>query len=44
MYQVTEGPGAEGWPVWALGGRIYFVSERPEGRAIWSLLPPEVKG
>jgi len=44
MYRITSGPGTEATPVWGLGGRIYFASDRRDGAGIWSLLPPEVEG
>jgi TolB protein len=43
MYRITDGPGTDASPVWGLGGRLYFISDRLDSRSIWSLLPPEVK-
>ena len=42
-FRLTDGPGTDACPVWGLGGRLYFISDRLEGRSVWSLVPPEVK-
>jgi Tol biopolymer transport system component len=37
--RLTTSPAADGMPVWASDGRIYFVSNRSGSKRIWSLLP-----
>lgn len=42
-FQLTHHEGSNWSPAWGLNGKIYFTSDRYEGRNLLSLSPPEVK-